>query len=200
MPFAIIFQIVARVFLWNILFSLESFSPALLVQIPANHWGYIAPIGLSLLLLSAFSYLGDNRLIQDMRDLTLYEALAWGIGLAMLLNGADPRNLLIGILGAVALLRYGRILWPYKSNGDNNFSNWPVLGIFGWCSVNKEMKDKGETYVPVSPSDRHRFVLYLVMSISAGVLLPKIGIVLASWIVSLVSFAITPFIAKRTLA
>ena len=200
MPFPIVFQVVARAFLWITLFSVESFAPALFKVLPTNNYSvYLAGIGLSITLFLALSYLEDEGTVRDLRDLCLYEVLAWILGLSMSLLGYKPTELMISVLGTLIFLRYGRLLWVRKATNRGSFAAWPVFGIFGWLAKRRGNIPNESLEQPTIMQKRETYA-FIFLCLVAGFSLPQVKIILESWHFGLIAFLATPFIAKRTLA
>ena len=199
MPFPIIFQVVARSFLWILLISIEIFAPAMLNHVAQNHWFYITLMLLAFSLFLAMSYIENDELILDMRELCLYEVLMYGVGLTLFLSKIDPTTTMTGLLSTAFFLRFGRLLWVFKNKESGRFVAWPVFGVLGWYAKHQRC---AETASPVTPTRWQAWGAYFFIALcfTAGFIIPMLGIKLAVAHVGLITFLVTPFIARRILA
>ncbi len=199
MPFPIIFQIVARTFLWILLISLEIFAPTVVNQVTQNHWFYITLMLLAFSLFLAMSYVGNDELILDMRELSLYEVLMYGFGLTLFLLKIDPTAPMTGLFSTALFLTFGRLLWLFKNKESGQFVAWPVFGVLGWYT---KRKHPAKPTSLVEPTRWQAWATYFFIALCfvAGFVLPMLGIKLAIAHVGLMTYLATPVIARRTLA
>lgn len=198
MPFTILIQIVTRAFIWIILLSSEIVGPIAVTSFPNNHWFYIAAMLLTAAIFFAISYVANVRLVEDMRDLCLYEFIMYSLGLIFFLLGFKPASIIASLMNSFLILKFGRLLWPRKSKGDDNFSDWPVFGLFGWLKNNKQVASKGSINT-FAKNQLWQVYGFIAISLALGFVLPNMGVLITTWQIGLVAFVITPFVARRVL-
>ena len=199
MPFPIVLQIVTRAFLCFLIISIRIFAHLVVKAVPQNYWFYATLILLTLVLFVAMSYIESDESALDMRELCLYNAMVYGVGLVLYLSKIDPSWLMIGLTDAATYLIFGRLLWLSKNKEKNQFVNWPVFGVLGWYA------QRIKRNVPMSielPNARQATAAYLFIlsCLAAGFILPLLGFKIAIAHVGFIAFIVTPFVAKRVLA
>ena len=199
MPFPITLQIVTRAFFWILIISIRIFAHLIVKEVPQNYWFYATLILLALALFVAVSYIDSDEFVLDMREICLYSALVYGIGLFLYLLKIDPTWLMVCLTDAITYLIFGRLLWCSKNKNTGQFVNWPVFGIVGWYA---QRIKRTETTSTVSPTVRQVTAAYLFIlsCIAAGFILPQLGFNIAIAHIGFIAFVATPFIAKHVLA
>ncbi len=197
MPFATLLQTVTRAAILIVLLSSEMFGPIVVTSFPNNYWFYIAAMLLTAAIFVAISYIEDGQLVQDMRDLCLYEFLVYGIGLVCFLLGFKPASIVASLMISFILLKFGRLLWPVKSQGNKNYAAWPVFGVFGILA----RRNKSAIDVDQQPNANQSWQVYsfIVTALILGFILPFFDVLIPTWRIGVILFLVTPVVAKRVL-
>ncbi len=197
MPFAILLQTVTRAAILIVLLSSEIFGPIVVTSFPNNYWFYIAAMLLTAVIFLAISYVENGPLVRDMQDLCLYEFLVYGIGLVCFLLGFKPASIVASLMISFILLRFGRLLWPAKSQGNRDYATWPVFGVLGILA----RRNKSSVDVDQQPNANQSWQAYsfIVTALILGFILPFFDVLIPNWQIGVILFLVTPFVAKRVL-
>lgn len=197
MPFAILHQTVTRAAIFIILLSAEMFGPIVVTSFPNNYWFYIAAMLLTAVIFVAISYIENGALVRDMQELCLYEFLVYGAGLVCFLLGIKPASTVASLMTSFILLRFGRLLWSAKSQGNKNYAAWPVFGVLGILARRKKLAIDEEEW----PSAKQTWQAYcfIVLALALGFFLNAFNLFIQTWQIGVVFFLVTTLVAKRVL-
>lgn len=141
-----------RFVLGVVLCLFELFSHLALRSAPQNESFYLRAIFVALLLYGLFMRLGKSELVQDLKEICLYDVLVQIFGLLWFALG--NRSYVTQILaGTVLVLKVVRLFWP-QSMPDGG--RWPVFGVLGWLRCYQSR---------AQPSGQNRLV-YLVLLVA----------------------------------
>lgn len=192
MPFAILQQIIARTFLWTILISMDIVGPLIFLLKPQGVWIYGALLILAVFALIYIWQMKKDALLTDMREILLYDVLANCVAVGLSVSGNPAMKFHIALTGALATMKYLRLIWPCKATDGEHFANWPVFGLLGWL----EQRKNSVLALHAAPTPKQARMAYLSM---AACLMLGIAIAAASFELKLAYFCVIPLMAAPAL-
>ncbi len=131
MNFAIVNQIVSRAFCWIFLFSACVVEITFVTSAQQDASYFYAVIVWAIAQFYVLKFIEQDSLFYDIRDLCLYEIIFGVIALVAYEEYAPP-SLYIPMAYAINFMKFGRLLWPARSQDNIYLTIWPVFGPLGW--------------------------------------------------------------------
>lgn len=179
-------QVVARSFVWIFLFSIEVIAINALNMVRGNYVYYLIAILIVVVEFSSLKIMGDDYLLQDIREICVYEISLNFFGLLFYICGMNQINH-IGLNYAIIFLKFGRLLWPYIIFNGSKLSHWPVFGLLGLLAQRKGVRKEDKQQPTFA---RNIIYLYIITCICAGY-----SIALLGWQVKLSHLSVFPLLA-----
>ncbi len=128
---SIAIEIIARALLWIFIFSGEMVIGAIIDYVPLTYMFYVTLIVFTTLLFLSTSWLGENKLVLDIRELCFYDIVVQCIGLTLYFCWYVP-SIHISLCYVVLILKFSRLLWLAKTADGSALVGWPVFGPVGY--------------------------------------------------------------------
>ena len=143
-----------RFVLGVVLCLFELFSHLALRNAPQNESFYLRAIFVALLLYGLFMRFGNSDLVQDLKEICLYDVLVQIFGLLWFALGNQSYVTQI-LAGTVLVLKVARLFWP-ASLPDGG--RWPVFGVLGWLRHGQGRAQGGQ--------GRQQWQVYLLLAVA----------------------------------
>ncbi len=194
MPVAILLQIVSRTFLWIFLLSIDAAGPLLFFFDTEKHLAYELWLLLASLVLLSTWLFSTDALIQDIRELCIYDVVVQLAALLLFTLGVHTSTFRIAFSNTLFLLKYIRLAWPAKTADGRQLARWPVFGLYGWW---QQRRLHGWRH---APSQRQCRLFFLTVSLCFlfSLLMAYCGMALKVAYFCLFAIAVGPLLYRLT--
>ncbi len=100
---------------------------------------YLITMALTIVLPLALLRMGKMPLIRDLQDICIFDFLVQCYGLLLFLNDVPKATYWI-MANGVWLLKFVRVLWWGKNQDGELLFSWPVFGVLGYFSKNRNQE------------------------------------------------------------